>query len=174
KRRTKRTRTVPGADKVYAEALHPTAPTRGKSQNKEEKPEPCGQPQESPEPPRAEEGSSGTSHQINHVDSQQPAPVNLCNYMNETIIAYPVLPVLLKGPKGEKKVYAMLDKCSAYTIIDAGLADELGLEGEIAPLDFKTIEKTASVRSKLVNLEVENIRTHRSFSLKNVQTFPTL
>src|SRR5207237_1602203 len=41
--RTKRTCPVPGCNKVHPEALHPTAPTRGKSQKKEEKPEPSGQ-----------------------------------------------------------------------------------------------------------------------------------
>ena len=85
-----------------------------------------------------------------------------------------VVPVNLVSKSAQKQVYAFLDIGSEYTIMDQALAEELGLEGEEAPLAYKTIDGAGSVQSKQVSVEIQNISNNKCYMLEGVYTFPNL
>src|SRR5437016_5138768 len=58
--------------------------------------------------------------------------------------------------------------------MDQALAEELGLEGEEAPLAYKTIDGAGSVQSKQVSVEIQNISNNKCYLLEGVYTFPNL
>ncbi|CAL8131067.1 unnamed protein product [Orchesella dallaii] len=43
--------------------------------------------------------------------------------------ALPIVPVWIKGPKGTVKSYALLDTGASRSLVEEGLAEELGLDG---------------------------------------------
>ncbi|XP_058816425.1 uncharacterized protein LOC131679707 [Topomyia yanbarensis] len=66
------------------------------------------------------------------------------------------VPVVLYGPSKELHTYAFIDDGSELTLLEQGLADELGVSGQIAPLCLKWTGGTKRVecKSQKVSLQI--------------------
>ena len=85
-----------------------------------------------------------------------------------------VLPIILRGPSGEVKTFAMLDYGSEVTILEQSIADKLGLKGLTESFHLKTVNGISSEVSHHVSLQIQGETMERTFSMDNVRTLPIL
>lgn len=84
-----------------------------------------------------------------------------------------IIPVRIRGPKGVAEVPALLDEGSSVTIIDADVADALGIAGYKKSLCCTLMSglKRTDERSEVVEIEVaENTPSKPFFKLAGVRT----
>jgi hypothetical protein len=84
-----------------------------------------------------------------------------------------VLPVLLKGPKGNVEVHALCDEGSTVTLLEEDIADLLGLQGPQQSLCLQFLGKDGKKmeNSRKVEVQIQGLQKNcKSFSLSNVRT----
>ncbi|UYV78579.1 hypothetical protein LAZ67_16002055 [Cordylochernes scorpioides] len=103
---------------------------------------------------------------IHHRSSSQQAnptsgSVNITVVNGEAAIKgcdgpLPIIPVVIKGPGGKHRTYALLDTGASRTLISKGLADSVGLEGKTHHYSYGTAsgETVMEPNAVLVNCEV--------------------
>src|SRR5207237_821036 len=124
---------------------------------------------------RRKDGSARPNHIETMYDEVfKPLQINHTAQLMNPQINCQVVPVNLVSKSVQKQVYAFLDIGSEYTIMDQALAEELGLEGEEAPLAYKTIDGAGTVSSKQVSVEIQNVSNKKCYMLEGVYTFPNL
>lgn len=95
---------------------------------------------------------------------------------------YRVLPVVLHGPNSSRQTYALLDEGSSVSLIDADLAAELQLEGELQTLSLQFVSGAATtqpsrkvamgisgIEADAIRYEIDTVQTTNELSLP-VQT----
>ncbi|XP_058811014.1 uncharacterized protein LOC131675898 [Topomyia yanbarensis] len=88
-------------------------------------------------------------------------------------VLFRFVPVVLYGPSKEVHTYAFIDDGSELTLLEQGLADELGVSGQIAPLCLKWTGGTKRVEceSQKVSLEISGTSNQsRKHALSDVRT----
>lgn len=102
-----------------------------------------------------------------------------CNAHHSTAMKtlFRVVPVILYGRDKALKSYAFLDDGSSWTLMDAGLAAELGLDGEPEPIclrwtgDKHRYEK----KSKVVHVDISGTgENSKRYPLREVHTVSNL
>lgn len=78
-----------------------------------------------------------------------------------------VCPVVVSGPRGEVKTYALLDEGATISLIDKELADEIGADGPTQELHMNGVNMSQRERdSKLVTLHLRGKKENAIFELK--------
>ncbi|XP_055543105.1 uncharacterized protein LOC129728679 [Wyeomyia smithii] len=92
-------------------------------------------------------------------------------------VLFRFVPVILHGPSKAIQTYAFIDDGSELTLLEKGLADELGVSGKSSPLclkwtgDTRRLERT----SQKVDLEIAGTSKYaKRFKLTNVRTVEKL
>ncbi|XP_062715839.1 uncharacterized protein LOC134291734 [Aedes albopictus] len=101
-----------------------------------------------------------------------------CNvHQGQSEILFRIVPVLLHGPRKSLRTYAFVDDGSELTLMEHGLADELGVEGPQRSLCLRWTggaNRTESL-SQVVNLEISGVvNPTKMFPLADVYTVETL
>jgi len=83
-----------------------------------------------------------------------------------------IAPVVLRGPSGEIKTYALFDEGSTVTMIDSSIAKKLGLKGEPDPLSLQWTNDLTQEdsRSKRVSLEISAESKEEFYTINNART----
>ncbi|XP_062702635.1 uncharacterized protein LOC134285592 [Aedes albopictus] len=110
-----------------------------------------------------------------HSTSLPPANVNVHRQLPCPVL-FRILPVTLHGKTASINTLAFLDDGSSYTLMEKGLADELGVEGEVEPL---CLQWTSNIQrtewdSLNVQLEISAAGKDRKHSLECVRTVESL
>ncbi|XP_058464923.1 uncharacterized protein LOC131438730 [Malaya genurostris] len=87
-------------------------------------------------------------------------------------ILFRVIPVTLYGPKSSLKTFAFLDDGSSLTLMDKGIAKELGLSGEASSLCLNwtgDISRTEP-NSERLSVEISGANSQTRYSMSNVRT----
>lgn len=68
-------------------------------------------------------------------------------------------PIIVTGPRGEAKTYALLDEGATITLIDKELAASIGAEGPSQPLHLSGVNMSQQeMESQLVSVEVKGVK----------------
>lgn len=83
-----------------------------------------------------------------------------------------IVPVVLHGKSTRFETFAFLDEGSELTLMDAEIADALGLQGESRPLCLKWTSGVTRDESdsKQITLEISGVNNEKRFPLVNVRT----
>ncbi|XP_075990120.1 uncharacterized protein LOC142985759 [Anticarsia gemmatalis] len=69
-------------------------------------------------------------------------------------------PVVIAGPRGEVRTYALLDEGATITLVDEDLAASIGAEGPARPLQLHGVNmKQREKDSKLVTIQIRGVKT---------------
>ncbi|XP_058449050.1 uncharacterized protein LOC131429011 [Malaya genurostris] len=103
---------------------------------------------------------------------QQVVAENHTNRQLEKSLLFPIVPVTLRGPRGVVTTFALLDDGSSMTLIEEGLARQIGAVGIKNPL---CLVWTANVtrreeNSMQITLNISGTRSQKQFRLNDVQT----
>ncbi|UYV84339.1 hypothetical protein LAZ67_X001892 [Cordylochernes scorpioides] len=112
--------------------------------------------------PQGENSSQETSKlSSSQQDNPTSGSVNITVVNGEAVIKgcdgpLPIIPVVIKGPSGKHRTYALLDTGASRTLISKGLADSVGLEGKSHHYSYGTSsgETVMEPNAVLVNCEV--------------------
>lgn len=85
-------------------------------------------------------------------------------------VCFKIVPVRVRGSKGDIETYAFLDSGSDVTLCLDSLIDELGIPHKSASYEIQTISGTKQVSGKEVCLALDSIDGHKSFLLDKVLT----
>ncbi|XP_058817070.1 uncharacterized protein LOC131680369 [Topomyia yanbarensis] len=130
-------------NRVRCELLHPSNVTASpKRSSKRKRLEP-------------EATTSDSLSSITH-DGNLEHSVNIHQARNSGVL-FRFVPVVLYGPSKEVHTYAFVNDGSELTLLEQGLADELGVSGQIAPLCLKWTGGT-----KRVECESQKVSMHAS------------
>lgn len=83
-----------------------------------------------------------------------------------------MVPVVLYGKTNRFETFAFLDEGSELTLMDAEIAEALGLQGETRPLCLKWTSGVTRDESdsKKITLEISGVKNEKRFPLQNVRT----
>lgn len=102
-------------------------------------------------------------------------PVLSCRPTNITSPLFKIIPVMLFGPKGKMKIFAMFDEGSAITILEERVSSALGLNGKSHPLTLQWYgEKTTTESSKSVNFEVSGLGDSVTYKIAKCHTIANI
>jgi hypothetical protein len=118
-------------------------------------------------------------HRLLHKDVAQPPPEQV--HVNDTSdggksVLLRIIPVVLKGPNGSVRTYALLDEASTVTLVETSLVEKIGVDGTRVPLccrwtnDITRVEKD----SKKVTFEISGATNEKFFELKGARTIDDL
>ncbi|XP_052562663.1 uncharacterized protein LOC120431010 [Culex pipiens pallens] len=90
----------------------------------------------------------------------------------ESPTMFRIVPVVLHGKSTRFETFAFLDEGSELTLMDAEIADALGLQGESRPLCLKWTSGVTRDESdsKQITLEISGVKNEKRFPLVNVRT----
>ncbi|XP_017474322.1 PREDICTED: uncharacterized protein LOC108364948 [Rhagoletis zephyria] len=98
-----------------------------------------------------------------------------CRVDNQSTCLFKILPVSLVGPRKCITVYAMVDEGSSITLLEEGIANELGVKGRVVPITLQWYnENQITERSRVVNLDIKTEHNTMPSQLKNVHTVKSL
>jgi Putative peptidase (DUF1758) len=99
------------------------------------------------------------------------ASVNVSNH-----VLLRILPVVLSGPKGKVETFALLDSGSTCSLIEADVAQKIGVTGEVDPLKISGVHGMMSTdyKSERVEFEISGTNEKQVFTMKNVRTVKRL
>lgn len=101
-----------------------------------------------------------------------PEATTLSAFGQEGRVLLKVLPVTLFGPLGSVQVNALLDEGSTVSILNAEVAEQIGLEGQEQELSIKGVLGVAtSVKSRVVNVDIQGSQQGR-YRVRKVKTIP--
>ena len=96
-----------------------------------------------------------------------------CHLPNSSQL-FEVIPIKLHGPRGSIEIFAMFDDGSSISILDESIAKQLGLQGNLQPLQLQWYgEQIHTEMSTRVSLEISGQDLNK-FKLKNVCTIKNL
>ncbi|XP_075990375.1 uncharacterized protein LOC142986025 [Anticarsia gemmatalis] len=76
-------------------------------------------------------------------------------------------PVVVAGPRGEVKTYALLDEGATITLVDEDLTTRIGAEGPARPLHLRGVNMNQSEKdSKLVTLHIRGVKTTTTHQIR--------
>lgn len=110
----------------------------------------------------------GRHHQLFHshdmlkpAPKKSTAPTNMHVKVGGDNILFKVVPVVLKGPAGEKECFAFLDEGASVTMIDKDATAALGLEGKSQPLSLRWSHNATREEpdSEVVRVSIKGIET---------------
>jgi len=108
-------------------------------------------------------------------NSQTPPPEtvgHMSQKQNLKQILLKVIPVTVRGPKGEISTHALLDEGSTVTLVDSKLADQVGADGKEEPLNRRWMNDDGhqSCKSKRISLEIfgANGEIHKMVDVRTV------
>ena len=85
-----------------------------------------------------------------------------------------IVPVHVHGPRGTRKVNALLDMGSQISLIREDTAAHLGLDGPVQPLNISTIDASQTRPSRQVDFEIQSLSSEDRFRVTAAQTTPLL
>ncbi|XP_048485574.1 uncharacterized protein LOC125490430 [Plutella xylostella] len=87
-----------------------------------------------------------------------------------------IAPVVLTGPHSSIETYALFDEGSTITIIDAGVANSLGLDGPTDPMWVQGVsgKEVRHSKSKKVDFTIRGKHTQEEFKLEDARTVKKL
>ncbi|XP_013139482.1 PREDICTED: uncharacterized protein LOC106104088, partial [Papilio polytes] len=78
-----------------------------------------------------------------------------------------ICPVVISGPRGELKTYALLDEGATITLIDERLAQMIGAEGPAEPLHLQGVNMEQNEHSsRRVSFSIRGLKEEETFNLK--------
>ena len=82
------------------------------------------------------------------------------------------LPVILEGPLGKAHVYAKLVDGATLTLLEAGVAAQIGLSGLKTSLTVRSTGEmtTSDPKSQHVHCRISGANNHEEFDLWDIQT----
>lgn len=85
---------------------------------------------------------------------------------------YRIVPVVLHGPNRSLTTFALLDEGSSVSLVDARLAEELQLEGEVSELNLQFVSGGSTIKtSREVQLGISGMQKGASrFDIRTVHT----
>lgn len=91
-------------------------------------------------------------------------------------VLFKIIPVKLYGPKGELDTYAFLDEGSSLTLMEASIAQQLGLKGTLSPLCLKWTGNTTKTEESSHEVAVQISGKNRSdkYLMVGVRTVQSL
>ncbi|XP_067617907.1 uncharacterized protein [Eurosta solidaginis] len=88
---------------------------------------------------------------------------------------FKVVPVTLSGPRSKMSVCAMFDEGSSVSLLEEDVATQLGLRGRVMPLTLQWYgDSQTTESSRKVSLEIGEVNSRHTYSLKNVHTIKGL
>lgn len=76
-------------------------------------------------------------------------------------------PIIIAGPRGEAKTYALLDEGATITLIDEELAASVGAKGKSRPLHLRGVNMSQQeTESQLVNISIRGLKGDESYRVK--------
>ena len=96
------------------------------------------------------------------------------NEQASTSVLLQILPVIVRGPNGQRVVNALLDLGSQVSLITEQLATDLGLSGPDEPLRLGTVSGSSTHASKRVKLRVQPHDGADEFAVPGVRTTPVI
>ncbi|CAG9583357.1 unnamed protein product [Danaus chrysippus] len=98
------------------------------------------------------------------------------NTLSTTRAYLKIVPVKVFGPEGSLDILALLDEGSTVTLLDASVADKLGLAGPKVPLRLETVggETLGSERSMKFDMRIKGLHHPRTQRLVGVRTIEGL
>ncbi|XP_053699354.1 uncharacterized protein LOC128746327 [Sabethes cyaneus] len=105
----------------------------------------------------------------------QQAESHTHQYIGSSVL-FRIVPVTLHGQTGEVNTYAFLDEGSSLTLIENGIAEQLGVNGATQPLCLRWTGNTSRIeeKSKIVSLTVSGAGSQKRFKMSNVRTVSNL
>ncbi|UYV72841.1 hypothetical protein LAZ67_10000953 [Cordylochernes scorpioides] len=67
----------------------------------------------------------------------------------------PIVPVMIQGPKGIRRVYALLDTGASRSMISKSLADGVGLRGESYSCSYESVSGTKTKQERFAQQGTE-------------------
>lgn len=85
-------------------------------------------------------------------------------------VCFKIVPVKVRGPKGDMETYAFLDSGSDVTLCLESLVEKLGISHKSADYEIQTIAGSKQVSGKEVSLTLDSVEGHNRFLLHKVLT----
>ncbi|XP_062711573.1 uncharacterized protein LOC134289576 [Aedes albopictus] len=127
------------------------------------------------------DGAASTQHQEREENNSTPKTPDERNchahHSSITRTLFRVVPVMLYSRDKVLKTYAFLDDGSSWTLMDAGLAVELGLDGKLEPICLRwTGDKHRYENSsRMVEVDISGTgENSKRYPLRDVHTVPNL
>ncbi|XP_036347027.1 uncharacterized protein LOC118756368, partial [Rhagoletis pomonella] len=126
-------------------------------------------------------GCTRMHHQLLHQDcrtlseptSDRERVLN-CRQEDEASL-FKILPVMLSGPHGSIKVYAMFDEGSSVSLLEESVATQLGLRGRESSLTLQWYgDSQTTESSRNVSCDIRGVSGRQDYQLKNLHTIKGL
>ncbi|CAK1549334.1 unnamed protein product [Leptosia nina] len=115
-------------------------------------------------------------HDLLHVFKEIEQSAESVNTMRNSRALLKMIQVEVCGPKGNKKVMALLDEGSTVTLLHEKIADAIGARGSQEELTVDTVGggQLQHQKSMKIDLELRGIKQHSRGKLKEVRTVKEL
>ena len=91
---------------------------------------------------------------------------------NQTLLQ--IVPVVVHGPRGKRKVNALLDMGSEISLIKDDIASQVGLEGPVESLKIGTVDGSKTRSSRRVNFQIQSLISEERFQVAAARTTPLI
>ncbi|XP_049875571.1 uncharacterized protein LOC126373455 [Pectinophora gossypiella] len=126
-------------------------------------------------PRNSKQGFMHTNEVLSHSENNITSTSYSCASGNDFSVLLKVLPVILSGPKGEVETFALLDDGSTVTLLDAELANKLGVSGTEENMCIETITGTSdNIPVKFVDFEIRGRYCNESYTVRKARAIPHL
>ena len=113
------------------------------------------------------EGCPSRYHELLHQHEEIKEEKSCNANTGLRLVSLNVLPVIVTGPKGSCKTYALLDNGSEATIVQKDLIDSIGAERRPFQSCLSTITGMKKTTSEISSFEVKNLNDHDGAGIKN-------
>ncbi|CAL8128513.1 unnamed protein product [Orchesella dallaii] len=111
---------------------------------------------------------------LSGVNDCEPSTSHVTGTTNsgEKRVLLRILPVIVKGPSKQMKIYAMCDEGSTVTLMDSLIAQELGVDGPVSCLNLRWTNETSQQEedSKRVSVSIRGLNAEKFYTMQNVRT----
>ena len=114
-----------------------------------------------------EKKSNESDKKDRNTDNESQEQI-VMNTVAKNNVLLKVLPVILTGPKGSKTVYGLADEGSTISLLDQGVANELGIDGPSKPLQIHGVGamSTSAKHAKNVTFRIRGVGEGKSYDIR--------
>lgn len=112
--------------------------------------------------------AEGAARVERESDSTTGSDVVITNTVSPNKVFLQVVPVIIKGPRGFKRVHALLDSGSTVTLLEQSIARQLGIRGRAQPLEVAGVSgmKVSNLGAEIVSFGVKGSMSSKVYDIR--------